>query len=177
MSRFCETRVMVGMYSGEALPDKQCPNCGRCKTSAHLMICPDDDRARLLIENVDELSKWLDTDSRTDPELAYWIPKYILMQEDKPFSTMGCMSPKLKPLLRARIVSVGRISPKGTSLHNFMRYTLSILQCQAATSKGQIGPNSSSQRSKKLRIHSGYTKTFCSTTNVRDTSTIRSQKS
>jgi hypothetical protein len=63
--------------------------------AAHTMQCPDDDRTRLLIENVDELSKWLDTDSRTDPELAYWIPKYILMQGDKPFSTMGYMSPKL----------------------------------------------------------------------------------
>jgi hypothetical protein len=89
---------MVGMYSGEALPDKGCPNCRRCKTAAHLMLCPDNDRTRLLIENVDELSKWLDTDSRTDPELAYWIPKYILMQGDKPFLTMGYMSLKLKTL-------------------------------------------------------------------------------
>jgi hypothetical protein len=79
---------MVGMYSGEASPDKQCPNCGRREMAAHLMLCPDDDRMRLLIENVDELSKWLDTDSKTDPELAYWIPKYILLQGDKPFLTM-----------------------------------------------------------------------------------------
>ncbi len=76
-SGFCGTQVMVGMYSGEALPDKRCPNCRRRETVAHLS--PDDDRTRLLIENVDELSKWLDTDNRTDPELAYWIPKYILM--------------------------------------------------------------------------------------------------
>jgi hypothetical protein len=60
---------MVGMYSEEALPDKQCPNSGRCEMAAHLMLCPDNDRTRLLIENMDELSKWLDTDSRTDPEL------------------------------------------------------------------------------------------------------------
>jgi hypothetical protein len=70
--------------------------------AAHLMLCPDNNRTRLLIENVDELSKWLDTDGRTDPELAYWIPKYILMQGDKPFSTMGYMSPKLKALAESQ---------------------------------------------------------------------------
>jgi hypothetical protein len=66
------------------------------------MLCPDDDRTRLLIENMDELSKWLDMDSRTDPELAYWIPKYILMQGDKPFLKMGYMSLMLKALAESQ---------------------------------------------------------------------------
>jgi hypothetical protein len=101
-SGFCGTQVMVGMYSGETLPDERCPNCRRCKMTAHLMLCPDNNSMRLLIENVDELSKWLDTDSRTDPELAYWILKYILMQGDKPFLTMGYMSPKLKALAESQ---------------------------------------------------------------------------
>ncbi len=57
---------------------------------------------RLLIENVDELGKWLDTHSRTDPELVYWIPKYILMRGDKPFLTMKYMSPKLKALAESQ---------------------------------------------------------------------------
>jgi hypothetical protein len=100
-SRFCGTRVRVGKYYGEALPDKHCSNCGRRETAAHLMLCPDKDRTRLLIENVDELSKWLDTDSRTDPELAYWIPKYILMRGNKPFSNLGFMSSKLKALAKS----------------------------------------------------------------------------
>jgi hypothetical protein len=90
------------MYSGEASPDEQCPNCRRRKTAAHLMLCPGSDRTRLLIENVDELSKWLDMDGRTDPKLAYWIPKYILMQGDKPYSTMGYMSSKLKALAESQ---------------------------------------------------------------------------
>jgi hypothetical protein len=101
-SGFCGTRVRVGKYSGEAFPDECCPNCGRRETATHLMLCPDEDRTRLLIENVDELSKWLDTDSRTDPELAYWIPKYILMRGDKPFSTLGYMSSKLKALAKSQ---------------------------------------------------------------------------
>jgi hypothetical protein len=62
------------------------------------MLCPDNDRTRLLIDNVEGLSKWLNMDSRTDPELAYWILKYILMKGDKSFLTMGYMSPKLTAL-------------------------------------------------------------------------------
>jgi hypothetical protein len=101
-SGFCGTQVRVGKYSGEAFPDKRCPNCRRWEMAAHLMLCPDEDRTRLLIENVDELSKWLDTDSRTDPVLAYWIPKYILMRGDKPFSTLGYMSSNLKALAKSQ---------------------------------------------------------------------------
>ncbi len=70
--------------------------------AAHLTLCPANDRMRLLIENVDKLSKWLDTDSRTDPELAYWILKYILMRGNKPFSTLGYMSSKLKALAESQ---------------------------------------------------------------------------
>jgi hypothetical protein len=62
------------------------------------MLCPDDDRARLLIDNVEELSKSLNTDNRADPELTYWIRKYILMQGDKPFLMMGYMPPMLTAL-------------------------------------------------------------------------------
>ena len=62
------------------------------------MLCPDDDRTWLLIDNMEELSKWLNMDNRTGSELAYWIPKYILMQGDKPFSTMGYMPLKLTAL-------------------------------------------------------------------------------
>ncbi len=86
--------MQVGLYSGEMYPDKQCPNCGARETDAHLMRYPDEDRTRLLIKNVEELEKWMKTDSRTDPELIYWIPKYILMLNDKPFAQLGCMSQK-----------------------------------------------------------------------------------
>jgi hypothetical protein len=58
-SGFCGTRAKVGMYSGELVPDKRCPNCGRQEMAAHLMLCPDNNRTRLLIENVDKLrSGW-----------------------------------------------------------------------------------------------------------------------
>ncbi len=73
MSGFCGTRVKVGMYSGEMTPDERCPNCGRRKTAAHLMLCPEEDRTRLLIDSVDELCRWMEADKKTDPELAYWV--------------------------------------------------------------------------------------------------------
>jgi hypothetical protein len=93
-SGFCGTQVQVGLNSSEMYPDKQCPNCGARETDAHLMQCLDKDRTGLLINNVEELEKWMETDGRTDPELTYWIPKYILMQNNKPFSQLGYMSNK-----------------------------------------------------------------------------------
>ncbi len=38
----------------------------------------------------------------TDPELSYWIPKYILMQGDKPFAELGAMSPHMKALAKSQ---------------------------------------------------------------------------
>jgi hypothetical protein len=99
---FCGMRVQVGRYSGDLFPDKQCPNCQRCKTAAHLMLCPDDDRTRLLVKNVDELTVWMSQDNRTDPEILYWIPKYILMRGDKPPYKMGFMSPQFKALAKSQ---------------------------------------------------------------------------
>ncbi len=71
---------------------------GRRETAAHLMLCPDDSRTRLLVENVDELTTWMSRDNQTDPEILYWIPKYILMRGDKPLLTMGFLSPQFKAL-------------------------------------------------------------------------------
>ncbi len=97
-SDFCGTRVKFGRYFGKLFPDERCPNCGRRETAVHLMLCPDYDRTRLLIDNVDELTAWLAQDNKTNPEILYWIPKYILMQGDKPLSKMEFMSPQFKAL-------------------------------------------------------------------------------
>jgi hypothetical protein len=101
-SGFCGTRVKVGMYSGEMTPDEWCPNCGRHETAAHLMLCPEEDRTRLLIDSMDKLCRWIETEEKMDPVLAYWIPKYILMRGDKPFLALGYMSPKLKALAESQ---------------------------------------------------------------------------
>ena len=97
-SGFCGTRVQVGKYSGLDCPDEKCPNCGRRETSEHILIYPHEDRTRLLADTTDDLSGWLNQECLTDLELAYWIPKYILMQGDKPFASLGTMSPRMRAL-------------------------------------------------------------------------------
>jgi hypothetical protein len=82
-------RVQVGIHSGENYPDERCPNCSAKETDTHLMISPDKDCTQLLIKNADELTKWLETDGRTNPELIYWLRKYILMWDIKPFLLLG----------------------------------------------------------------------------------------
>jgi hypothetical protein len=67
-SGFGGTRVQVGRYSGIPGQDERCPNCGRWETAAHLLICPSEDRTQLLIDNADELEKWLEKDGSTDQE-------------------------------------------------------------------------------------------------------------
>ena len=57
----------------------------------HLMLCPAEDRTKLLTETVNKLTKWMAQDNRTDLESLYWIPKFILMRGDKPLSEMGAM--------------------------------------------------------------------------------------
>ncbi len=37
-----------------------------------------------------------------DPELSYWIPKYILMWGDKPFAELGAMSLCMKALAKSQ---------------------------------------------------------------------------
>ncbi len=101
-SGFCGMRVQVSRYSGDLVPDKRCPNCGRCKTVAHLMLCLNDNRTRLLVKNVVELTTWMSRDNKTDPEILYWIPKCILMRGNKPLFEMGFMSPQFKALAKSQ---------------------------------------------------------------------------
>ena len=65
-------------YSGDAGVDVGCPNCGCVEDHRHLCVCMDEDRTRLLSEMTEKLSEWLYKSEKTDPELAYWVPKYIM---------------------------------------------------------------------------------------------------
>jgi hypothetical protein len=94
--------VQVGLYSGEEYPDEQCPNWGARETDAHLMRCPDEDRTGLLVNTVEDLEKWMETDGKTDPEIIYWVLKYLLMHDDKPFSQLGYMSEKMRVLAESQ---------------------------------------------------------------------------
>ncbi len=112
-SGFCGTRVQVGRYSGEILPDERCLNCGWREIAVHLMLCPNENRTRLLIDTVNELTKLMAKDNITDPEILYWIPKYILMRGDKPLSQMGLMSPQFKALANSQDLIGWRDFTKG----------------------------------------------------------------
>jgi hypothetical protein len=41
-------------------------------------------------------------DNNTNPEILYWIPKYILMRGVKPLLDLGIMSPQFKALARSQ---------------------------------------------------------------------------
>ncbi len=66
-----------------------------------------------MIDTVDELTKWIAKDNITDPEILYWIPKYILMRGDKPLSQMGFMSPWFKALANSQDLIGWRDFTKG----------------------------------------------------------------
>jgi hypothetical protein len=66
--------------------------------AVHVLICPNKDRMHLLADTTDDLSKWLNQDYLTNLELAYWIPKYVLMQGNYFFASLGTVLPKMRAL-------------------------------------------------------------------------------
>jgi hypothetical protein len=140
------------------------------------MLCPDKDRMHLLVDNGGAKQvPWIGTNNRTDPELAYWIPKYILMRGDKPFPMMGYMSPpKIKALVESQDLT--RWCNFTQRVHSSMKYRTFIWQSQAAISTAPIGPSSSSLRYTRLLIHSGSTGTSRFMASAMSISTKRSQK-
>ena len=112
-SGFCGTRTQVAYYNKEYIKNKTtkttiftgdvgCPNCGEKETAAHLCVCPCEDRTRLLTEMTDDLEKWMAKGDKTNPEIAYWVPKYILFRGTKRFEDMGYMSPMMRELARSQ---------------------------------------------------------------------------
>jgi len=95
VSGWCATRKNIARI--QDLLDDKCPNCQQvAETSEHLNCCPDEGRTQLFKESVGLLEKWLLEDNRTNPELAFWIPKYLLFRGQKLFADMGPMSANLQ---------------------------------------------------------------------------------
>ncbi len=133
---FCGTRTQVAYYNNEYKKDKatkattftgdiSCPNCGEAETAAHLCVCPCEDRTRLLVEMTDDLEAWMAKGGKTNPEIVYWVPKYILFRGTKRFEDMGHMSPMMRELARSqdkigwRNFMEGRISTHFYSIQNY----------------------------------------------------------
>ena len=83
------------------------------------MLCPDESRTRLLAKTVEGMAKWMSKDNITDPEIWYWIPKYILMRGSKPLSEMGFMSPQFKALVISQDIIGWREFTEGHILTHF----------------------------------------------------------
>ena len=99
---FCGTRLQVSYYKGLQGKQAWCPNCGCTETAAHICLCPSEDRTKLFLESTDEVQGWLDKDSKAKGELAYWIPKYILVRGTKNMAELGCMSPQMSCLAKSQ---------------------------------------------------------------------------
>jgi hypothetical protein len=82
-------------------------------------------RTQLLGKNVADLAAWMSQDDKTDPEILYWIPKYILMRGDVSLSTMAAMSPQFQALATRqdligwRDFTVGHISTHFYAIQSF----------------------------------------------------------
>jgi hypothetical protein len=110
---FCGTRVQVGRFSCNSCLDKRCLNCGHKEIAMHLMLCPAEDHTKLLMETVDKLTKWMSQDERTDPEILYWIPTFILMRGCIPLSEMGATSSQFRALAESQDLIGWRDFTKG----------------------------------------------------------------
>ena len=84
-SGFCGTQDMVARW--DATSDGRCPNCRCRESSAHLMVCPDRDRTKLLHAMADELQTWL-SKHHGHRELVYWLPRYIKLRGTRRLSEM-----------------------------------------------------------------------------------------
>ena len=97
----CATRANLARI--QDLLDDKCPNCEqRQETASHLNVCPDAGRQRLFEEGVEALSTWMHQGGKTDPELAYWVPKYLLLRGATKFAAMGPMSARLSAAGRSQ---------------------------------------------------------------------------
>jgi hypothetical protein len=74
---------------------------------------------QLLAETTEGLSSWLNQEHLTDLELAHWIPKYILMQSDKSFASLGAISPRMKALANSQDIIGWRNFMEGCISTNF----------------------------------------------------------
>jgi hypothetical protein len=69
--------------------DDRCPNCGQGpERSTHLNCCPNHGCTLLLKESVAKLVTWMHQNDHTDPELAYWIEKYLLFRGTRSFTSL-----------------------------------------------------------------------------------------
>jgi len=93
LSGFCGTQVMVSHWDKGR--DGLCPDCGKREIASHLNLCSDPDRTRLLHDMVNTPHDWLQN-KYTHPELAYWLPKYLLLRGTRQLSNFPYLSAEMQ---------------------------------------------------------------------------------
>ena len=100
-SGFCATRHQMARI--QDLLDDRCPNCLQAgERASHLNVCPDDGRRQLFADGVNQLQRWMETGNRTDPEIAYWVPKFLLLRGSTRFGSLGAMSTAMQRLANSQ---------------------------------------------------------------------------
>ena len=110
--------------------DDRCPSCWKKRERAdHLCKCPSAARTDLLESSTDDLARWMAQDEKTDPEITYWVPKYIRGRGSLKFSELGPMSSKMAALAASQDLIGWRNFTEGRISHHFF----SIQQAHLAT--------------------------------------------
>ena len=127
----CATRKNMARI--QDLINDRCPNClQRGEDAGHLNRCPDEGRQQLFREGVERLSRWMNEDNRTDPEVAYWFPKYLLLQGSVRMADLGPMSPAFEKAARSQNMIGWRETTEGMLLKDFWQLQTahcSLLSC------------------------------------------------
>jgi hypothetical protein len=106
----CATRKNISWI--QDLLDDKCPNCLQPQeTSQHLNKCPDQGRTLLFKDSVSNLVTWMHDHNRTDPELAFWIKKYLLFCGTRSFSSLveegGTATPHISTVAASQDLMAG----------------------------------------------------------------------
>jgi hypothetical protein len=126
----CATRYNMARL--QDLVDNKCPNCGMVEKAEHLNVCPSEGRTQLLQESVESLEAWMEQDNRTDDELRYYLPKYILFRGTRSMASLGPMSLVMRKAAEAqdligwREFMEGKVAEK---IGGLQRYHCSVSSC------------------------------------------------
>lgn len=131
-SNFCATGKQMGRCGMS--DDDRCPSCWSPKERAdHLCQCPSKSRTDLFLENVLELEQWLTTNDNTDPELCYWLMKYIRGRGSLRFSDLGELSEELATAAHSQDAIGWRNMMEGRISKHF--YTIQRVHLATTTSR------------------------------------------
>jgi hypothetical protein len=88
------------------LLDDKCPDCLQPQeTSQHLNRCLDQGCTLLFKDSISNLVTWMHDHNRTDPELAFWIKKYLLFCGTRSFSSLVDKGGPATPLVSTAAAS------------------------------------------------------------------------